>query len=101
MKESLRKKILTEYPEWHGNPLRLTAHEIKNPQTVIKSFFECYDLPAIRACLKEWLEDAFSGPDTPAKENLYTYNDVERLVEAVFVLYKKNKAGRKNKRKDK
>ena len=89
MKESFRKKMLAEYPEWHNYPLRLTIQEIKKPLTVIKSFYSCYDLPAIRACLKEWLEDALSDPEVQAKEHLFTYHEVERLVEAVYILHRK------------
>ena len=88
MKDSLRKKILLDYPEWHNYPLRLTIPEIKKPAKVIKSFFESYSLPSIRACLREWLEDSLTDPESLVREHLYTYNDVERLVEAVFVLHK-------------
>ncbi len=101
MKDSLRKKILTQYPEWHKNPLRLTAYEMKKPATVIQSFFECYNLPSIRACLREWLEDALTDPASQAKDHLYTHNDVERLIEAIFLLHGVNKTGARNKRKKK
>ena len=99
MKESLRRKILNEYPEWHKNPLHLTIPEIKNPLIVIDSFFDCYNLPAIRACLREWFEDALTGSGIQARDHMYTYNDVERLIEAVFVHYKKNTPDKKKKNK--
>jgi hypothetical protein len=99
MNEGLRQKILAEYPEWHSNPLRLTASEMKNPPSVISFFFECYDLPTIRACLKEWLEDALSGTGNNAGEHIYTYNDVEKLVEAAYLLNKSGKLSGKSKKK--
>lgn len=91
MKGNLHKKILAEYPEWHENPFRLNIAEMEKPLKVIKYFFECYDLPVIRTCLREWLEDALTGTVEQAKDHLYTYNDVEKLVEAVFVIYRKGK----------
>ena len=100
MKETLRRNIQNEYPEWHNNPLHLTIPEIKNPLIVIQGFFDCYNLPGIRACLRQWFEDALSGSGIQARDHMYTYYDVERLIEAIFVRYKKNIYDSKQKKKN-
>ncbi len=63
MNQQLRHRILTQYPDWHKQPLRLSIQEMKNPHTVLTEFFSCYHLTDIRACLKEWLTEAMRPND--------------------------------------
>jgi hypothetical protein len=97
----LRKQIFTEFPEWHRRPFRLSVEEMKDPGLVITEFFEGYSLPDIRACLRQWLIDAiFLGEAKPAV-HFSTYEYVEKLIEAVWVLHNRKavKLPTKKKRK--
>lgn len=86
MGPQLKQKLLAQYPEWHKKPLRLTLEELMRPHRVFAEFFEAYNLPAIRACLRQWLEDALRAENTNASDHFYTCNHVERLVEAAWLI---------------
>ena len=86
MGPQLRQKILTQFPEWHEQPLRLTLDEMAAPRQVIAEFFETYNLPAIRACLRQWLDDAIRQDDVAAADHMHTCGHVEKLVEAAWLL---------------
>ncbi len=90
MKENLRQQLLKEYPEWHHNPLRLSIAEIEAPYLVLNHFFECYTLPQIRACLQELVYDSLRAEDTDAPSHVTTHEDIEKLVEAAWVILKQN-----------
>ena len=94
MKENLRQKLLTEYPEWHDNPLRLSIAEIDNPYPVLDHFFKCYTLPQIRTCLQELVYDSLRAEDTDAPSHVTTHEDVEKLVEAAWVILKHENKGK-------
>lgn len=94
MKENLRQKLLTEYPEWHDNPLRLSIAEIESPYRVLDHFFQCYTLPQIRACLQELVYDSLRAEDTDAPCHVTTHEDIEKLVEAAWVILKQNNKGK-------
>jgi hypothetical protein len=93
MKRSLRAKILTEYPDWHQQPLRLTSQEIKHPWMVLDQFFQMYHLPQARIYLKEWLNDALRAEDSCAPSHITMYDQVEKLIEAAYIFYKSCKSG--------
>lgn len=86
MKDPMKEMIMAQYPEWHNNPLRLTIAEIETPQKVIQRFFDRYSLPQIRACLKDMLFDAIWMDDNDAPEHISTHDDVEKLIEAAWLL---------------
>lgn len=90
MKEQLRQKILTNFPEWHLKPLRLSIAEMEEPYSVLNYFFECYTLPQIRACLEELVYDSLRAEDTDAPSHVTTHADIEKLVEAVWVIHDQN-----------
>lgn len=91
MNERLKQQIMTQYPEWHYKPLRLTVAEIEAPQSVIGQFFECYTLPQIRACLKEMAFDAICMDDNDAPSHFTTQDDVEKLIEAAWLIHQEAK----------
>lgn len=90
MKEHLKQELLTKYPEWHHNPLRLSIDEIEAPYSVLGHFFECYTLPQIRACLQELVYDSLRAEDSDAASHVTTHEDIEKLVEAAWVILKQN-----------
>jgi hypothetical protein len=90
MKEQLRQQLLTEFPKWHLKPLRLSIVEIDNPASVLDFFFTCYDLPDLRACLKEMLHDSLRAEGADAASHVSTHRDLEKLVEAVWVIHNQN-----------
>ncbi len=98
MKEQLRQKILTNFPEWHLKPLKLSIAEMEEPFSVLKHFFECYTLPQIRACLEELVYDSIRAEDSDAPSHVTTQEDIEKLVEAVWVIHEQN--GNKNEIKE-
>ena len=90
MKEQLRQKILTNFPEWHLKPLRLSIAEMEEPYSVLNYFFECYTLPQIRTCLQELVYDSLRAEDTDAPSHVTTHEDIEKLVEAVWLIHDQN-----------
>lgn len=60
---------------------------MENPWTVVDQFFQMYHLPQARICLKDWLDDALRAEDNDAPSHVNTYDMVERLIEAAFILY--------------
>jgi hypothetical protein len=77
-------------------PLRLTGEEMKYPAKVVAGFFETFDLEDCREIL--WrafsstlcLDDETLGSDVTRIELLSYYEEMERLVEAVFLLNQLN-----------
>lgn len=100
MKEHLRQQLLTKFPEWHLKPLRLSIKEIEAPYSVLDHFFECYTLPQIRTCLQELVYDSLRAEDTDAPSHVTTHEDIEKLVEAAWVIFKQNGNGTKQKKQD-
>ena len=88
MNESLNHPGHTSWPEWHSQPLRLTAAEIENPKQVFEEFFQCYHLPDIRTCLNNWLQDALGRESADNKQHYETHLQVEKLVEAAWLVHK-------------
>ncbi|MCA6440873.1 MAG: hypothetical protein IM584_05045 [Chitinophagaceae bacterium] len=92
MKESLEKKLMEQYPAYHEKPLSLSIAEIDDPRSVLSYFFTCYDLPDLRACLKEFLHDAVKSDSIDASSHIILQQDLEKLVEASWLIYKQNEA---------
>ena len=80
-----------DYPPWHYQPLRLLLSEIANPMGVIAQFFSVYQLPQARKYLKDMLEDAMSAMEVHAVNYLTFYNNMERLMEAAWLLMQADK----------
>ena len=100
MKEHLRQQLLTKFPEWHLKPLRLSIKEIEAPYSVLDHFFECYTLPQIRTCLQELVYDSLRAEDTDAPSHVTTHEDIEKLVEAAWVIFKQNGNGTEQEKQD-
>ncbi len=99
MKESLEKKLMDQYPAYHEQPLSLSIAEINDPRLVLSYFFKCYDLPDIRACLKELLHDAVKSDSIDASSHMILHRDLEKLVEASWLLYRQNENSNETKNK--
>lgn len=93
MKDSVKDKISAEYPDWCRKPFKLTLVEIENPIEAIAEFFEAYSLQDVRICLKDWLLDALQAEEASAANHFWLYENIERLVEAVYVLYQQRISG--------
>lgn len=87
MKESLEKKLMEQYPAYHEQPLSLSIAEINDPRSVLSYFFTSYDLPDMRACLKEFLHDALRSDNSNASSHVSLHQDLEKLVEASWLIY--------------
>lgn len=92
MNEPLNHPGRASWPEWHSQPLRLTAVEIHYPLHVFEEFFQCYHLPDIRTCLHNWLQDSLGRESADNKQHYETHQLVEKLVEASWLVYKKSRA---------
>ena len=89
MNPLFKEKIMADYPDWHYKPFRLTIAEMNNPHKVIDQFFDRYDLPQIRTCLKDMLYDAIWMDDNDAPMHVATHDDLEKLIDAAWLLRKK------------
>ena len=87
MNEHLRNRLITEFPEWHEKPLRLSIKEIDQPFLVFQSFFEAHRLPGVRACMQELLHDAIMDEGANGSNHITIHEEVVKLVEAVWVVY--------------
>ena len=75
------------YPDWHFQPLRLIKNEMRNPVGVIREFFSSQNLPQARQNFKDILNDAVTNVDAYAIDYLTFYNDVEKLIEAAWLIW--------------
>jgi len=95
MKESLGKKLMEPYPDYHEQPLSLSIAEINDPHSVLSQFFTCYDLLDIRASLKDLLHDAIRAENADGSSHVVLHQDLEKLVEASWLIYHRNENGPK------
>lgn len=82
-------KTLNKHPKWFNKPLRLTKMEKKNPILVFNEFFECYHLHDCREVLWDFLIKAVCHDNCSPQERscyLHFYEQVEQLIEAVFIV---------------
>jgi len=59
---------------------------MNDPYRVIEDFFDMHSLITIRGNLKQWLDDVVYDIDADAADHLSTYEQVEKLVEAAWVI---------------
>lgn len=91
MQQEIKQRILTRYPEWHYQPLRLTLQQIDNPTEVIREFFNGYNLPQARDLLKKWLDDSMIPDEQHYQNHIPIYNEVEKLMEAAWLFLQNGK----------
>jgi hypothetical protein len=73
-------------PTWQYLPIRLNNHQLEHPLEVISEFFKCFHLPDIRKDLFDLYDYSTGQEGDTQKELFYTYIEVEKLIEAVWVL---------------
>lgn len=88
MNKQLKETITSNYPDWHHLPLRLTLEEMDNPKMVLENFFTGYHLPQAREYLKQLMLDALRAEDISAIDHVTFCDDLEKLVEGVWMLQK-------------
>jgi hypothetical protein len=83
------------HPEFYNKPIWLTEEEKENPMSVIQGFFEDVKLIEVRQHLSNMLEVCLASSNslyTDSQERdavLCFYNQLEKLVDATYVLSKK------------
>lgn len=92
MNDNVEDKLSGEYPEWCHKPFKLTLGEIKNPIEVLEEFCETYTLPDIREDLQTWLWYALDNEDIKGGHFFQLYQDIEKLIEAAYVILKSKEA---------
>lgn len=83
---------------------KLSEEEISDPWLVIHGFFDYSGIDSVKENMWEWLKITVSGTfssDMLSKgrryDMIYLYEHVEKLIEAVHILYKQNRESKKNK----
>lgn len=85
--------------------MRLTYEEQQDPKEIIRCFFECYHLKDLRELLWDWLLTALGSdngnyPRGIDRSNLiFLYENLEKLVEAVYLQHSKGAATTRKKKK--
>ncbi len=89
MSSTLFPHLTDKMPPWHyQQTFHLTEAAVQNPLLLLEEFFDCYSLPDIRHCLREWLFRSMQQKEAK-DDNLMTLHDtVLRLVEASWLLWK-------------
>lgn len=86
---------------------RLSEEEQKDPQAVITEFFMNYHLKDLRVVLWEWLCSGLCHDGSWFQEGLdrsnliFLYENLEKLAEASYLLYRKSVQKDQSKRKSK
>jgi hypothetical protein len=73
-------------PAWLEKPFHLTAEEIQNPLQVLEEFCWQYSPTEVRMKLKDWYAASLSDDVADTKSIFTTYENVEKLIEAVYLL---------------
>lgn len=97
MQQEVKGRVLTQYPDWHYQPLRLSLDQMANPLNVLSKFFDGYHLPQARHLLKKWLDAAMILHEEHYHNHIPIYDEVEKLVEAAWLILqhsKKNNTGK-------
>jgi hypothetical protein len=83
-------KATKKYP-WKNAPVQLTDEEVENPLQAVALFFLNHKLPAIRKQLLRYLiagiKDQHKWKYKKVVDLVYTFQDVERLMEALWLLH--------------
>jgi hypothetical protein len=91
-------KTYNNHPQWYNKPIRLSEEQTNNPTPVFDEFFQCYHLNEVRQTMWRWLvtvvSSAGSVSNDPHERNndLYFYEQIEMLVEGVWVIHREGKA---------
>lgn len=93
MEPRLKGRHSDDFPIWHQQPLGLTKAEIQGPLSVLSSFFMRYSLPQFRGRLKKLLDDALCADGVDAPTHKQTSKDLEKLVEASWLVHTQNHQG--------
>lgn len=75
------------YPKWHNKPFRLTSEEIEKPAKVLKDFCWEFAPGEVRLLLWELYVSSTKDKLSDRAINVVLYEHIDRLIEAVFVLY--------------
>lgn len=90
MDQQLKHDSHDAYPEWHKKPFRLSLADISHPQKVVDDFFRQYSLSTLRS----YMERCLYSPHPPGGTASFAYfpffREVERVLEAVYVLHESN-----------
>ncbi|MDF2189823.1 hypothetical protein [Paraflavitalea sp. CAU 1676] len=90
-----------------NQPWRLSKEEQKDPQAVLSEFFINYHLNDLREVLWEWLCSGLCHDESWFQEGLhrsnliFLYENLEKLAEASYLLYRKSVQKDQSKRKSK
>ncbi|MCS3800869.1 hypothetical protein [Niastella sp. OAS944] len=88
-------KTYNNHPIYYNEPIRLNEEQTKNPDLVFDEFFQCYHLNEVRQTMWQWLVTVVSGADSASKDphernnDMFFYEQIEMLVEGVWVLQRK------------
>lgn len=87
-----RLRALTQYPDWHRKPLRLSRAEMDDPYLVLEEFFNLYNLHNLRVCLRQWLRDVLYSEREEVTDHFDTCEHMEKLAEAAWQLWRRKEA---------
>lgn len=73
-------------PEWLEKPFHLSPEEIRNPLQVLEEFCWQYSPTEVRMKLKDWYAASLSDEVADAKSIFTIYENVEKLIEAVYLI---------------
>lgn len=80
---------------WEMKPRKLSVEEIEHPEKVIEAFFQYAHLPQIRWYYWEGLKTLITGTFVSLKSKersnlIFFYEQLEKLIEIVHVIYEKD-----------
>lgn len=91
-------KTYNNHPIWYNEPMRLNEEQTNNPTPIFDEFFQCYHLNEVRQTMWRWLVTVVSSTDNDSSDShernndLFFYEQVEMLVEGLWVLRRGKKA---------
>ena len=87
------------HPEFYSRPIRLSPEEMNDPWTALRDVFIGTSLCEMRKVLWKMVEACVGTADPGAFETaeqrqnvLLAYHDMERALEAAWLLYRRRKA---------
>jgi hypothetical protein len=94
--------MITVYPEWHRNPLKLSREQMDKPFTVLHDFFLCHSLTGVRTSLDRWLIESLRANEEDAAGYIELNEAIQKLVEAAWVINQQpaTNPGKKKKKKN-
>ncbi|MEI3799610.1 MULTISPECIES: hypothetical protein [unclassified Chitinophaga] len=84
-----KKNHVSPKKVWLEKPFRLTVGEMKNPLSVLKGFFNIYDLVNVNDHIGKLL-NSFPDADPELLDTIEFTQDLEKLIEANHFLLKKS-----------